>query len=334
MRDDSAHATPCGTPRSRFAPSPTGCLHLGHIAHALYVWGLTRLWGGHLVLRIEDHDRTRCKPEFEAAILEDLHWLGLEVDEPELKDFAEGPSPYRQSDCTEHYETALAHLHAAGLVYACDCSRKQVLTRTGQDGGELRYDGYCRTRGLAWTAGRGLRVHLERREVEFVDALQEPPQRLARLGRGAVPHGERNRLSGLPAPGGGHVQIPAEQCGDLLVRDRHGHWTYQFAVVVDDLRHEIELVIRGEDLLESTGRQIQLARLLGRQTPPRFAHHPLITGADGRKLSKSGFAGPVRELRFQGIRPAMVLGLAAHEVGLLPAVRPLSASTLSSCFEE
>ena len=113
------------------------------------------------------------------------------------------------------------------------------------------------------------------------------------------------------------TQVPAEQCGDLLLRDRNGNWTYQFAVVVDDMRHGVDLVIRGEDLLSSTGRQIRLARMLGRERPPVFLHHPLIRKPDGAKLSKSSGDTGIAELREAGVRPEAVLGEAAWLTGLI-----------------
>lgn len=128
------------------------------------------------------------------------------------------------------------------------------------------------------------------------------------------------------------AQAPARQCGDLLLRDRAGNWTYQLAVVVDDLRHEVDLVIRGEDLLPSTGRQILLGRMLGRERPPMFLHHPLIRKENGAKLSKSSGDTGVRELRATGATPEAVLGLAAWSTGLLARAKPISAGELASLF--
>ena len=129
------------------------------------------------------------------------------------------------------------------------------------------------------------------------------------------------------------TQMPARQCGDLLLRDRTGNWTYQFAVVVDDLRHEVDLVIRGEDLLSSTGRQIMLGRMLGRERPPLFLHHPLIRNERGAKLSKSSGDTGVRELRGAGATPEAVLGDAAWRTGLLDRPRPLAAGELAALFD-
>jgi glutamyl/glutaminyl-tRNA synthetase len=282
--------------RTRFAPAPTGYLHLGHLANALYVWGLAAHQSADVLLRIEDHDRQRCRPEFETALLEDLEWLGLCPTLGALSDYGAGPSPYRQSDNHAIYEAFVSLLRDRGHhVYVCECSRRDL---SGQDGApagrETPYAGHCRDRGLAPAPGRGLRVVLEPGEEAFQDL---------RLG---VRH-----------------QDPARQCGDLLLQDRLGNWTYQFAVVVDDLRHGIDLVIRGEDLLESTGRQIRLARMLGREVPPSFLHHGLIRKPGGRKLSKADQDTSLRALRAAGARPEGLFGRALHGLGLAATARPL-----------
>jgi glutamyl-tRNA synthetase/glutamyl-Q tRNA(Asp) synthetase len=291
-------------PITRFAPSPTGFLHLGHVANAIYVWGIARALGGRVLLRMEDHDRGRSRPEYERAILDDLEWLGLapHVGAAELR----GPSSYRQSDCGELYRAALATLARSGRVYGCDCSRKGIAAEAGDAADqETRYPGRCRGRELPLEDGRGIRVVMEPGAVPFTDALL-----------------------------GAMTQSPAEQCGDLLLRDRTGNWTYQFAVVVDDLRHAVDLVIRGEDLLSSTGRQIRLAGMLGREQPPVFLHHPLIRKPDGAKLSKSSGDTGIGELRSAGATPQTVLGRAAWLTGLLDSPERMSAGELESLFAE
>ena len=127
---------------------------------------------------------------------------------------------------------------------------------------------------------------------------------------------------------------PRPACGDLLLRDRLGNWTYQFAVVVDDVRQDVDLVIRGEDLLGSTGRQLRLARMLGRREPPVFLHHALIRKESGVKLSKAAGDTGVRELRAAGVIPSEVLGRAAWSIGLLPELRHVEAGDLATLFEE
>lgn len=289
---------------TRFAPSPTGYLHLGHLVNALYVWGIARALGGAVILRLEDHDHGRCRPEYEAAILEDLEWLGLAPDRGEIAAFRAGATPYRQSGNAAAYESVLADLAARGLVYTCTCSRKQVLARTGKGGGELRYDGHCRDRGYHPEVTGGTRLRLDDAAVSFEDACLGPLE-----------------------------QCPAAQCGDLLLRDRHGNWTYQFAVTVDDWKQGVNLVIRGEDLVDSTARQWHLAEILGREDQPVFLHHPLIADPDGKKLSKRDFAKGLRDYRAEGRTPESVLGEAAACVGLLKTPEPLPAAAIPALFE-
>ncbi len=239
---------------TRFAPAPTGFLHLGHVLNAIEVWRAARDEpDGIVLLRIEDHDRQRSRKIYEDAILEELAWLGFVADGPLV----------RQSERGVIYEAALDSLRQRGLVYACSCSRADL------EGG--RYAGTCANRHLPESAGFSLRVRLEP-TVERFDDLRLGPQ----------------------------TQQPSQQCGDLLARDRDGNWTYQFAVVVDDWRQGVNLVVRGEDLLDSTGRQIQLARLLGRPEPPRFLHHRLLMKSPTQKLSKSDADTSVRDLRAKG----------------------------------
>ncbi|HEX2164275.1 MAG TPA: glutamate--tRNA ligase family protein, partial [Thermoanaerobaculia bacterium] len=137
--------------RTRFAPAPTGFLHLGHAANALFVWGLARAHGGRVTLRIEDHDRIRSRPEYEAALLDDLEWLGFAPDEGSPADLRRGPSPFRQSDADARYAAALDRLAARGLVYPCRCSRRTIAAAIGEPppGEEPCYPGTCREAGVA-----------------------------------------------------------------------------------------------------------------------------------------------------------------------------------------
>lgn len=255
---------------TRFAPAPTGHLHIGHVVNALYVWETARRDGGRVLLRIEDHDRHRSRSEYEASILEDLAWLGFTPDGPLV----------RQSERGSIYDAALDRLRAQGLVYACECTRREISAATGA-GPELRYPGTCATKALRESPQRALRIRLAPSLERFDDLLQGPQE-----------------------------QRPSDQCGDLLARDRNGFWTYQFAVTVDDMAQGVNLVIRGLDLLASTGRQIQLARLLGRTEPPRFMHHPLIMKSPAQKVSKSDGDTGIREMRATGMTPADVVSLA------------------------
>lgn len=252
---------------TRFAPAPTGWLHLGHVLNAEFVWGS----GAQVLLRIEDHDRERCRPEYDAGILEDLEWLGYRPGFPIV----------RQSGRDAVYREASDVLREQGLIYCCDCTRSAIDARNPRSGSlsaeEIRYDGYCRDRGLPPRDGVGWRLRMDPGVERFVDGL---------LGR--------------------QEQDPSAQGGDVLIRDRRGNWTYQFVASVDDFRQGIDLVIRGVDLLSSTGRQIRIARLLGRAIPAEFRHHPLILKVPGQKLSKSDGDTGVRDLRARGWTAAEV----------------------------
>lgn len=299
--------------RTRFAPAPTGYLHLGHVVNALHVWGLARAFGGDVLLRIEDHDRTRCRDEYEAALLDDLDWLGFAPDIGSTDSFRASrrgrahasPHAQRQSDNDARYAAALATLTDCGLTYVCTCTRRDVARHAARaPGEEPRYPGTCRDAQHADADSLARRVRIPDSEALFEDG----------------------RLGLLR-------QSPAEQCGDVLVRDRHGQWTYQFAVVVDDMAHRIDVAIRGEDLLASTGRQLRLAALLGRERPLRWWHHPLLVHADGRKLSKANHDTSIRERRAAGAHAAGLLGEAAFLSGLLPAARDLSIDELPALFQ-
>jgi len=245
---------------TRFAPSPTGYLHLGHVRNALEVWNFAREHGGTVLLRIEDHDKQRCKPEYEAAIREDLEWLGLHADK-------EVP---RQSERGAIYREALAPLISQGLIYGCSCSRNEIIN--------YHYSGKCRNLSIGLRDDVVWRVRMDP-GVEVFEDLRMGPQ----------------------------AQDPSAQAGDFPVRDRLGNWTYQWAATIDDFLQGVTHVIRGEDLLDSTGRQIRLARLAGRAEPAAFLHHSLIMQSPGRKLSKSDGATGIRELRRAGLTREEVL---------------------------
>ena len=293
------------SPVTRFAPAPTGRLHLGHLVNALYTWGLARATGGRVVLRVEDHDRQRSRPEHELDLLDDLERLGLVPDEPTIAAFRSGPTPYRQSDARPVYAAALARLRDQGLVYACDCARSTFAAWEADHGRAWRgigCPGDCRARSLPEDGRTGLRVAVGAGSERWVDLLAGP-------------------LADEPA-----------RDGDLLVRDRVGNWTYAFCVVVDDARHGIDLVTRGRDLLDATPVQLRLARLLGRETPPRYLHHPLVRHASGRKLSKADGDTAVGALLDAGRTPPELFGLAARLAGLQPDEAPIDPGDLAAPF--
>jgi glutamyl/glutaminyl-tRNA synthetase len=239
------------------------------------VWSQAAATDRRVLLRIEDHDRTRCRPEFDAALLEDLAWLGFVADD----------GPVRQSDDPAPYLEALAGLRRDGVVYGCDCTRSTFaawLAEHGRAWHGAGCPGSCRARDLG---GPVLRVRIGGGSESWMDVIVGP-------------------CTGEVASG-----------GDPAIRDRDGNWTYLFAVVVDDRRQRIDLVVRGRDLLAATPDQIRLGRLLGRERPATFGHHPLVRRPDGSKLSKAAGDTGVRELRAAGHTPDEVVAMAAAAIG-------------------
>jgi glutamyl-tRNA synthetase len=274
--------------RGRFAPSPTGDLHLGSAAAALVAWLSARAAGGTLVLRVEDIDGPRIVAGSETRQLDDLRWLGLDWDE----------GPIRQSERSAQYEAALATLDRQGLVYRCDCSRAEIARvasapHAGDEG--PRYPGTCRAFGMAeraWKRPPAIRLAVPPGEVVVDDALA-----------------------------GTLRQDVAATVGDFVLRRGDGVWAYQLAVVVDDLAMGITEVVRGVDLLASAPRQAMLAGLLG-GTAPRFAHVPLVVAADGARLAKRAAGITLRDLRDGGAMPADVLGILTRTLGFPAATSP------------
>ena len=282
--------------RGRYAPSPTGPLHLGNARTALLAWLSARSAGGAFVMRVEDLDGPRVRPVLEGRILEELRWLGLDWDEG--PDVGGALGPYRQSERSGRYREALERLRAAGLAYPCYCSRAEIARASqaphaGEDG--PRYPGTCRELSAAEQAERGRqrppawRLRVEDGPVTFHDAV----------------HGERS------------FDV-AGTVGDFVVARADGVASYQLAVTVDDAAMRISEVVRGDDLLPSTARQWLLYRALG-LTPPRFGHVPLVVGPDGERLAKRHGALSVGELRDRGADPERVVGLLAALSGLAPA---------------
>lgn len=285
--------------KTRLAPSPTGLLHLGHVLHLIYVQGISRKLGASISLRIEDHDRIRCLPQYEHSLLEDLEWLGFDV-----------PTKlWRQSDRQEVYHRELEKLMNRNLVYVCRCSRKDVQSSTGQNGGELVYPGTCRTKNYPFGEPNTC-VRLK---------IDQIPQKGG--GKSASPIHFRDLLLG-------DLELnPAEQVGDVVIKDRFGQWTYQFAVVIDDLEQHINLIIRGQDLLSSTGRQLTMRSLIDSESiVPVFAHHRLLLDEDGQKLAKRRSSEAVSYLRRMGLSADDVRGLAAYMAGLISDRRAVSVT--------
>lgn len=266
------------------------------MANAIWVWGLAGLTGSRVLLRIEDHDRERSRPAFDAALLEDLDWLGFEPD----------AGPVRQGEDQAPYEAALERLRSQGQVYACDCTR-------------ATFAAWANAHAAPWQ-GEGCPGGCRERSLPEVDDVT------VRVVLGAGTETWEDRLLG-PRTGD-----PAAN-GDPPIRDRPGNWTYGFAVVVDDLRQSITLVVRGEDLADATPAQIRLGRLLGRDEPPAFAHHPLIRKPNGAKLSKADGDTGVRELRGAAWTASEVIGAAAAEVGLVSGPASITPAAVAELVD-
>jgi nondiscriminating glutamyl-tRNA synthetase len=270
------------TPRLRFAPSPTGQLHVGNARTALFNWLLARGSGGAFVLRVEDTDAERSTIESERAILHDLRWLGLDWDEGPDKDG--GVGPYRQSERLDHYRRAVGALTAGGRAYSCFCSPEQLdaARKAALEGGAPpKYNGRCRSLGpddarrrieAGEQAATRFLIGDDVRDVTFTDLVR------------------------------GDVTVSTSIIGDPVIVRADGTPAYNFAVVVDDAAMAITHVVRGEDHLSNTPRQILIYEALG-LTPPAFAHLSLVLGPDHAPLSKRHGATSVAEFRARGYLP-------------------------------
>lgn len=298
-------------PRGRYAPSPTGALHLGNAATALAAWLSVRARGGALVLRVEDLDGPRAVPGAEEAIRHDLRWLGLDWDEG---DDVGGPhAPYAQSRRKRRYDAAFARLRASGRVYPCFCSRRDVAAAASAPqapGDEPVYPGTCRDLPAS---------EIERR----IAAGRAPAWRLR--GSDTPPEAYDDLVRGRLEP-------PAAAQGDFVVRRADGTAAYQLAVVVDDAAMQITEVVRGGDLVPSTFRQLVLYATLG-YAVPRFGHVPLFVGEDGVRLSKRHRGISIAELRAAGRTGPEVVGAIAFRLGLLARERPATPRELVERFD-
>jgi len=294
--------------RGRFAPSPTGDLHLGSAACALVAYAWARSRGGTFVLRVEDIDTPRVKAGVEARQLEDLRWLGVDWDEG--PDVGGVHAPYRQSERLARYDDALKSLADRGLTYYCDCSRADIarVASAPHEGDEgPRYPGTCRDLGMddrAWKRAPAVRLKVPDREVAVEDGLQ-----------------------------GSFTENVWQRVGDFVLRRGDGVYAYQLAVVVDDLAMGITDVVRGADLLGSTARQMLLAELLG-CSPPRYAHHAMVIAADGGRLAKRGGGATLRDERAAGISGADVASRLASALGLGASPRARDAMTVADIVRE
>jgi glutamyl-tRNA synthetase len=287
--------------RGRFAPSPTGRLHLGNARSALLGWLWARAAGGAFLLRIEDLDRQRCRAQYREELLRDLEYLGLDWDE----------APLVQSERRSAYDEALARLGRSGFLYECFCSRAEIARAASAPHGPSDegppYPGTCLRPGATAMASR---------------PAGRPPAIRFRAREGAVCFDD--------ALHGRFCQDVAREIGDFVVRRNDGVASYQLAVVVDDAHCAISHVLRGEDLLSSTPRQLLLYEALGLPAPA-FAHAPLVIGPDGKRLAKREGAFAVAELREAGVPSERVVGLLAAWSGL--GEGPARARELATRFE-
>lgn len=288
--------------RGRFAPSPTGEMHLGNAWTALLAWLYVRAAQGTMVLRIEDLDPDRSRPEFTEALMDDMKWLGLDWDEgPDVK----GPyHPYCQNERRNLYDNALNDLTAKKLIYPCYCTRAELAASAPHAGDNAhRYTGVCRGRSDCPKDRRpALRLEVPQGVIGFTDLLQ------------------------------GYVnQDISEAVGDFIVRRSDGVHAYQLAVVVDDGLMNITHVLRGDDLLDSTPRQLLLYQLLGLK-PPRFAHVPLLFGQDGHRLSKRQHDLSLGALRSRNVKAEEVTGYLAWKAGIIDKRCPVKPCELISIF--
>lgn len=287
----------------RFAPSPSGRMHLGNLLCSLLAWLSARQAGGRVVLRIEDLDAERCPRRWADQLEEDLAWLGLAWDEGGS---AGGPhGPYYQSRRTALYQHALAQLQARGLLYPCFCSRAQLHAASAphRGDGQVVYPGTCRGLTSQQRAQR---------------ALARPPA--LRL---QVPDETFAFVDGHMGP---YAENLLRDCGDFILRRSDGVFAYQLAVVVDDAAMGVTQVVRGADLLPSTPRQLYLYQLLGLPAP-KFYHLPLLLAPDGRRLSKRDGDMSLEQLRGR-YTAAQIVGRLAYLAGQQPTPAPRTAASL------
>ncbi|MCI7284219.1 MAG: tRNA glutamyl-Q(34) synthetase GluQRS [Prevotella sp.] len=281
----------------RFAPSPTGRMHLGNVFSALLSWLSARAQGGTWLLRIEDIDPQRSRHEYADMLMDDLQWLGLEWD----------GKPCWQSQRGDIYACYLQQLTEAGLIYPCYCTRADILATQAphESDGRVVYKGTCRNLPPGTHTG---------------------PAAL----RMKVPDEGRGIVTFTDGHYGTHTVDLTTQCGDFIVRRKDGAWAYQLAVVVDDSLMGINEVVRGRDLLLSSPQQIYLAQQLG-FTPPRFTHLPLLCNTAGQRLSKRDKSLDMGCLR-QRLTPNQIIGLLAHAAGLQHTPDAVSAQSLVKTF--
>ncbi len=296
-------------PVGRFAPSPTGRMHLGNIYTALMSWLSVKSRGGKWILRIEDLDPQRSRPEYTAMIEDNLQWLGLQWDEGGTADFGHN-GPYSQSRRSEIYREALSRLNEQSLLYPCSCTRADILSAQAphQSDGRIVYGGRCRPHSMRpldeeELSGSAIRMIVDNRDICFTDKIC----------------------------GQQKVNL-ADHCGDFIVRRADGVAAYQLAVVVDDAMMGVTEVMRGDDLLLSTAQQLYLFDKLGYQAP-EYAHLPLIRNEEGQRLSKRDKSLSMEQLRKE-FTPEQILGRLARLAGLRQENSPIGLDSLLAEYSD
>ena len=293
----------------RFAPSPTGAQHLGNARTYLLAYWSARAAGHRLLMRIEDIDSPRVKPWASQQAIDDLRWLGIDWEEgPDIG----GPNaPYIQTERVEHYEAAIEKLRAANRLYPCTCTRKDIAAAASaphvQHEGPV-YPGIC----AGWTEG---------------DALPESGTYCWRFRATDDPIEFDDRVMGRQK-----LRV-ASMLGDFPITQKNSKPSYQLAVVVDDAMMGITEVVRGNDLVPSTFRQIELYRALELDVPVSFAHVPLVLGEDGRRLAKRHGDTRLSHYREQGIAPERIVAWAAKSAGLIKKCESISAGEVTKGFD-
>jgi glutamyl-tRNA synthetase len=290
--------------RTRLAPSPTGALHLGNARTFLVNWALARQRGWNIILRVEDLDGPRVKPGAAAEAIDILGWLGVDWDE----------GPYYQREDLSPYRAAIGALAAQGDIYPCQCTRREIeaasLSAPHGDEHELRYPGTCRP--------------AERLSLDFNKVSGEGV-----AWRFRAPDGVTTFHDHFAGEYSHDIQATT---GDFLVATKEGLPSYQLAVVVDDARHQVDRIIRGDDLLPSTHRQLVLQRALGISTPPEYYHLPLVVGQDGRRLAKRHGDTRLSHYRERGVPAEKIVGLISEWCGM-GSRREMSAAQFSREFQ-
>lgn len=295
----------------RFAPSPSGRMHLGNVYSALLSWLSVRSQGGRWILRIEDLDPQRCKREYAIQLEDDLHWLGLEWDEGGINH-----PEYVQSQRSAIYEEHLRMLLEFGLTYPCYCSRADILATQAphESDGRVVYQGTCRPDGTDEKA-----TLIAQRAAA---CLHAPATRLI------VPD---RSISFIDGHYGYQSVNLTKECGDFILRRADGAWAYQLAVVIDDALMGVNEVVRGRDLLLSVPQQLYLYETLGYKAPD-FIHLPLLCNAQNQRLCKRDKSLHMGVLRTQYTAPQL-LGIIAHYAGLIPHPEPVTLDQLIGLFD-